>query len=187
MSSIDHVKTIKTMIGQTPLIINPDRDGPRFQQALSGLSEAKLEHLYRNFNSEERRRFHYVANMCLGYEAWCQLFKVLVVTTTQERLADRMEEAYAVKAQELGRREAELEAERLHLGQQLMDLEAENLNLRREKEKLAAEISRISNERGLLLDQQRQTQEVLERYRRLIAELKAMVAQSAMPAQQLKA
>jgi hypothetical protein len=68
-----------------------------------------------------------------------------------------------------------------------MDLEAENLNLRREKEKLAVEINRISNERGLLLDQQRQTQEVLERYRRLIAELKAMVAQSAMPAQQLKA
>jgi hypothetical protein len=186
MTSLDHVKTIKSMIGQTPLIVSPERDGARFQHALSGLSEAKLEHLYRNFNSEERRRFHYMANMCLGYESWCQLFKALVVTATQERLADRMEEAYAVRAQELNRREAELEAERLHLGEQLMDLEAENLSLRREKEQLAAELQRINNEKGLLLDQQKQMQEMMERYRRLIAELKGLLGQSAEPSAQQK-
>jgi len=186
MSSIDPVKTIKSIIGQTPLIIDPQRDGARFQTALTGLSEAKLENLYRNLNAEERRRFHYVANICLGYESWCHLYKILVVTATQERLADRMEEAYATKAKDLTRRESDLEEERLAMGQEIMALETENKALRRENEQLTAELQKIHDEKGLLLGQQKQMQEMMDRYRRLIAELKGLLGQSAPPSAQQK-
>ena len=173
MTSTEHIKTIKNIINQTPLIIDPQRDGNRFQRALTGLPDAKLQSFYRGLNSEERRRFHYVANVCLGYDSWSQLYKKLVVTSTQERLADRMEEAYATKSQDLTRREADLEEERLGLGQQLMALETENKALRREKDQLAAELQQIQEEKGLLEKQQQQMQEMVERYRRLIADLRS--------------
>jgi len=178
MSSADHIKTIKSLISQTPLIIDPQRDAPRFQNALAGLSDAKLESFYRGLNSEERRRFHYAANVCLGYDSWSQLYKKLVVTSTQERLADRMEEAYATKAQDLTRRESDLEEERLALGEQIMALETENKALRRENERLTDELQKIQEEKGLLQEQQEQMQQMVERYRRLIADLRSTLVKS---------
>lgn len=175
MTGNDHCKTIKNLISQTPLLIDPNRDANRFQNALAGLSNSKLEKFYQGLNSEERRRFHYAANVCLGYDSWCQLYKGLVVTVTQGRLADRLEEAYAVKAQELSRREAELDKELLALGEQIMTLEAENKALHKENGQLTAELQKINQEKGLLEDQQKQMQEMVERYRRLIADLKGML------------
>ncbi|MFZ5451031.1 MAG: hypothetical protein ACOZF2_04030 [Thermodesulfobacteriota bacterium] len=173
MTGNDHCKTIKDLIGQTPLIIDPQRDGARFQNALSGLSNSKLENFYKRLSADERRRFHYTANVCLGYDSWCHLYRSLVVTATQERLADRMDEAYAVKAQELSRREAEMEEERLALGEQIMTLEAENQVLLKENDQLATELENLRQEKGLLVEQQKQMQEMVERYRRLIADLKS--------------
>jgi hypothetical protein len=173
MTSIVHVKAIKDLISQTPLIIDPERDGRRFQDALAGLSDSKLGSFYRGLNSEERRRFHYVANVCLGYDSWSQLYKNLVVQTTQENMANRLEEAYANKAQELSRRESDLEEERLSLGEQIMALEVENKALLRENYQLSTELQKIREEKGLLMDQQRQMQEMVERYRRLIADLRS--------------
>lgn len=173
MTNTEHVRTIKNIIGQTPLIIDPQRDAPRFQNALAGLSDAKLESFYRGLGSEERRRFHYAANVCLGYDSWSQLYRKLVVTTTQERLSDRMEEAYATKSRDLTRRETDLGEERLALGQQIMALETENKALRRENDQLTAELHRIREEKGLLQEQQEQMQQMVERYRRLIADLRS--------------
>ena len=181
MTSNDHVKTIKSLIGQTPLIIDPQRDGRRFQAALAGLSDSKLGSFYRGLNSEERRRFHYVANVCLGYDSWSQLYKSLVVQTTQEHLVNRLEEAYANKAEELSRRESDLEEERLNLGEQLMALEVENKALLRENYQLSTELQRIREEKGSLEQQQQQMQEMVERYRRLIADLRHTLAQSGPP------
>lgn len=181
MTSNDHCKTIKDLIGQTPLIIDPQRDGARFQNALAGLSNSKLEIFYKRLGADERRRFHYAANVCLGYDSWCQLYKSLVVTATQERLADRLDEAYAAKAQELGRREAEIEEELLTMGEQIMILETENKALRRENERLAAELQSLSQEKGLLVEQQQRLQEMLERYRRLIADLKSTLVKDTPP------
>lgn len=173
MTSNDHFKTIKDLIGQTPLIIDPHRDANRFQNALAGLSNSKLEKFYKGLSADERRRFHYTANVCLGYDSWCNLYKGLVVTATQERLADRMDEAYAVKAQELSRREAEMEEERLALGEQIMILEADNQALLKENDQLTKELQKIQEERDLLEEQRTQMQEMVERYRRLIADLKS--------------
>ncbi|MBI4643112.1 MAG: hypothetical protein HY743_05140 [Deltaproteobacteria bacterium] len=178
MSSIAHYRTIKDIIGQTPLIIDPQRDAPRFQNALAGLSDAKLESFYRGLSSEDRRRFHYTANVCLGYDSWSQLYKKLVVTSTQERLADRMEEAYATKAQDLSRRESDLEEERLALGEQIMALETENKALRRENERLTTELQNLQEEKGHLQEQQEQMQQMVERYRRLIADLRNTLVKS---------
>jgi hypothetical protein len=185
MTGNDHVKTIKNLIGQTPLIIDPQRDGRRFQDALAGLSDSKLGSFYRGLNSEERRRFHYVANVCLGYDSWSQLYKSLVVQTTQERLVDRLEEAYANKAEELSRRESDLEEERLTLGEQLMALEVENKALLRENYQLSTELQKIREAQGLMEERQRQMQEMVERYRGLIADLRHTLAKSGpSPSQQ---
>jgi cell division protein FtsB len=178
MTSNDSLKAIKDLIGQTPLIIDPQRDGTRFQNALTGLSDIKLERFYQGLNAEERRRFHYAANVCLGYDSWCQLYKSLVVTVTQERVADRLEEAYAVKSQELSRREADLDKELLALGEQIMTLETENKALLKENEQLTLELQKVSKEKGFLEEQQRQMQEMVERYRRLITDLKGMLVKS---------
>ncbi|OGP71146.1 MAG: hypothetical protein A2Z73_06270 [Deltaproteobacteria bacterium RBG_13_60_28] len=175
MSSTVHLKTIKELIGRSPLIIDPQRDADRFQNALAGLSDSKLENFYRGLSSEERRRFHYAANVCLGYDSWSQLYKSLVVTATQERLADRMEEAYAHKSQELHRRETDMEGERLNLGEQLMALEAENKALLRENYLLTTELQKIRQEKGNLQEQQEQMQQMVERYRRLIADLRSLL------------
>lgn len=188
MNAVSHLKIIRQIIGQTPLIINPERDAPRFQGALAGLSDAKLESFYRELTSEERRRFHYVANLCLGYESWCKVYQNLVVQSTRERLADSMESAYASRLQELTRREADLEGDRLHAGEQIMALEAETIALRRANERLAGELQKVQGEKGLLLEQQKQMQEMMERYRRLIAELKGLLGQSTpLPAKQQQA
>ncbi len=178
MSSAIHVKAIKDLINQTPLILDPQRDGRRFQNALTGLSDSKLGSFYRGLNSEERRRFHYVANVCLGYDSWSQLYKNLVVQTTQEHMVNRLEEAYANKAQELSRRESDLEEERLSLGEQIMALEVENKALLRENYQLSTDLQKIREEKGLLEEQQKQMREMVERYRRLIADLKSTLAQT---------
>jgi len=178
MSSTVHLKTIKDLIGRSPLIIDPQRDADRFQNALAGLSDSKLESFYRGLSAEERRRFHYAANVCLGYDSWSQLYKSLVVTATQERLADRMEEAYAHKSQELHRRESNLEGERLNLGEQLMALEAENKALLRENYLLTTELQKIRQEKGNLQEQQEQMQQMVERYRRLIADLRSLLVKT---------
>lgn len=175
MSSTVHLKTIKDLISRSPLIIDPQRDADRFQNALTGLSDSKLGSFYQGLNSEERRRFHYAANVCLGYDSWSQLYKSLVVTATQERLADRMEEAYAHKSQELHRRETDLEGERLNLGEQFMALEAENKALQRENCHLTAELQKIQEENNRLLEHQEQMQQMVERYRRLIADLRSLL------------
>jgi len=184
MTGNDHVRTIKNLIGQSPLIIDPQRDGQRFQNALAGLSDSKLGIFYRGLNSEERRRFHYVANVCLGYDSWSQLYKSLVVETTQERIVDRLEVAYANKAQELSRRESDLEEERLTLGEQLMALEVENKALLRENYQLSTELQNIREEKGLLEEQQKRMQEMVERYRRLIADLRSTLVKEGPPASQ---
>lgn len=184
MTSTTHIKVIKDIICQTPLIIDPQRDGRRFQNALSGLSDHKLGSFYRGLNSEERRRFHYVANVCLGYDSWSQLYKSLVVTATQEHMVNRLEEAYANKAQELSRRESDLEEERLSLGEQIMALEVENKALLRENYQLSTELQKIREEKGLLEEQQKQMHEMVERYRRLIADLRSTLANSSPPASQ---
>lgn len=184
MSSTTHVKVIKELIGRTPLIIDPQRDGARFQDALAGLSDRKLEKFYQGLNAEERRRFHYTANICLGYDSWSQIYKSLVVLTTQERLADRMESAYAHKSKELSRRESDLEGERLNLGEQLMALEAENKALLRENYLLTTELQKMRQEKEQLQEHQEQMQQMVERYRRLIAELKGLVAKSGPPSSQ---
>ncbi len=184
MTSTLHIKIIKDLINQTPLIIDPERDGRRFQNALAALSDSKLGSFYRGLKSEERRRFHYVANVCLGYDSWSQLYKNLVVQTTQEHLVNRLEEAYANKAQELSRRESDLEEERLSLGEQLMAMEVENKALLRENYQLSTELQRIREEKGLLEEQQQQMQEMVERYRRLIADLRHTLAQTSPPASQ---
>ena len=178
MTSTVHAKTIKELICQTPLIIDPQRDAPRFQDALTGLSNSKLERFYQGLNADERRRFHYTANVCLGYESWCQLYKSLVVTATQERLADRMEEAFAAKAQELSRRESDLEGERLALWEQIMTLEKANKTLLKENSQLTLELQQVREEKGLLEDQREQMQEMVERYRLLIADLRQMLVKS---------
>ena len=184
MTGMDHIKTIKSLIGQTPLIIDPERDGSRFQNALAGLPTGKLENFYQSLSSEERRRFHYAANVCLGYYSWCQLYKSLVVTSTQERLASRMEEAYANKSEDLRRREADLEEERLSMGEQIMVLETENKALLKENYELTMELDNLRQEKGTLLDQQQQMQEMVERYRRLIADLKGLLVKSGPPSSQ---
>jgi hypothetical protein len=186
MTSTGHLKTIKDLINQKPLILDPQRDGRRFQEALAGLSDSKLGSFYRGLNSEERRRFHYVANVCLGYDSWSQLYKSLVVQTTQENMAYRLEEAYANKAQELSRRESDLEEERLNLGEQIMALEAENKALLRENYQLSTELQNIREEKSLLEKQQMQMQEMVERYRRLIADLRnTLVKDGSAPSQRI--
>jgi septin family protein len=172
------LKTIRDLISQTPLIIYPERDARKFQEALAAVPEAKLQIFYRGLSAEERRRFHYAANVCLGYEAWSRLYNSLVVQQTQERLADRLEEAFAHKAEDLAFRESFLEEERLILGEQLMSMETENKALRRENGRLQAEVQRVSQENQSLQEHQKQMEQMIERYRRLIADLRRMIEPS---------
>jgi predicted ribosome quality control (RQC) complex YloA/Tae2 family protein len=143
MDSGSSLKTIKQLIGQTPLIVNPDRDADSFQTALAGVPTEKLQSFYRALTGEDRRRFHYVANVCLGFESWSRLYQELVVQETQARFNDRLEEAYAQKTQEFRRREEELQAERGGLEEELMQLERENLTLHRENLQLRKELATL--------------------------------------------
>jgi regulator of replication initiation timing len=178
MVRVSPVRTLRDLISQTPLIIDQSRDGPRFQNALSGLSTSQLQAFYRRLNAEERRRFHYVANVCLGYESWSRLFQELVVQETQARLADRLEDAYAYKSAELRQREERLEAERQDLEEQLMELEAENQALHQENRRLREELERVRNAHLGLKNQQEQTLKLIERYKGLIADLRRFLPEA---------
>jgi len=166
------LKAIKQLIGETPLIINPDRDGPRFQEALAVIPTEKLQSCYRNFTSEDRRRFHYVANVCLGYESWTRLYQDLVVHETQARLTDRIEEAYAHRAKELRHREEELNTERGTLEEDLMRLEEENHSLRRENIHLQKEQAKLQQTLQTLQRQHQQLLGLVDRYKQILQELK---------------
>jgi len=179
MDSVAALKTLKQLIGQTPLIIDPERDGGRFQQALEVLSTEKLRSYYQALNGEDRRRFHYVANVCLGYESWSRLYQDLVVQETQTRLTDRLEEAYAQRAKELRQREESLAAERGTLEGDLMRQEADNQALHRENLRLERELTKLQQDNQSLLRQQQQLLKLVERYKRLIQELKRFLPPSA--------
>jgi hypothetical protein len=43
VDGVGSLKIIKQLIGQMPLIVNPDRDTPSFQTALSSLPTEKLQ------------------------------------------------------------------------------------------------------------------------------------------------
>ncbi len=178
MDTLFYLKSLRSLINQTPLIIDPSRDGARFQDALTNLPAAKLQAFYKGLNAEERRRFHYVANICLGYESWSKLYKDLVVLETQTRLADRMEAAYADKAEELRQREEQLEEERHFFQEQIMALESENHVLRQENLSLQGELEKVQEGTHLLQEQQQQMVKLLERYRQLIADLRRLLPES---------
>jgi len=175
MDDAFHLKVLRSLISQTPLIVDQKKDGGRFQAALSALSTTKLRAFYRRLKAEERRRFHYVANICLGYEAWSGLYRTLVVHDTQEKLADLFEEAYASKSEELRQREEYLEEERQSLEEQIMLLESENLALRQENLNLKEELNNLAQGHKTLKTQQQQLMTLLERYRRLIADLRRLL------------
>jgi septal ring factor EnvC (AmiA/AmiB activator) len=172
-------KFLRALISQTPLIIDQHRDGPKFQDALSGMSTPALQAFYGRLSMEERRRFHYAANICLGYESWSRLYRELVVQETQARLADRLDESYASKSEELRQREEMLATERQDLEEQVMQLEAENLALRRENRGLQDELARLRNTHFGLKDQQEQTLKLIERYKALITDLRRLLPEAA--------
>ncbi len=169
MDSHTSWKTIKTLITQTPLIINPDRDAKTFQAALASIPTEKLQSYYRHLSGEDRRRFHYVANVCLGYESWSRLYQELVVQETQARLSDRLAEAYSHREEELHRREEELLAE-------VAALERENHDLRRENLQLKKEVTDLEKLCRNLERRQQQLLELVDRYKHLLQELKRFMA-----------
>ncbi len=175
MASGSSLKTIKQLISQTPLIIDPDRDATSFQTALAAVSTEKLQSFYRDLSAEDRRRFHYVANVCLGFESWSRLYQELVVHETQSRLNDRLEEAYAQKTEELRRREEELQTERGGLQEELMRLDRENLSLHRENLNLKKELGDLRQTFLTLQNQQQQLLELVDRYKRLLREFKSFM------------
>jgi uncharacterized coiled-coil DUF342 family protein len=148
--------------------VDPDRDGPRFQNALAAVPNEKLRSFYQELDAEERRRFHYVANVCLGYESWSRLYNDLVLSDTQSRLSDRLEEALAHKAAALQQREVELKEE-------LTRLKAENQALQRENFKLHKELDEVRESRAALHRQQEQLIELVERYKAMVQELRRLL------------
>jgi hypothetical protein len=175
MDSGNSLKAIKQLICQTPLIVNPDQDADSFQIALATVPTEKLQSFYRALNGEDRRRFHYVANVCLGFESWSRLYQELVVQETQARLTDRLEEAYAQKTEELRRREGELHAERGALEEELMRLDRDNLALRRENLQFRKEVTNLQQAYQTLQRQQQQLLDLVERYKLLLQEFKNFV------------
>jgi septal ring factor EnvC (AmiA/AmiB activator) len=176
MDSGSPLKTIRQLIGQTPLIVDPDRDASSFQTALASLSTEKLQSFYRALTGEDRRRFHYVANVCLGFESWSRLYQELVIHETQTLLTDRLEEAYAQKTEELRRWEEELQTERGGLEEELMRLDRENLSLRRENLHLRKELAGLQQTFQTLQRQQQQLLDLVERYKQLLRELKSYMS-----------
>jgi SMC interacting uncharacterized protein involved in chromosome segregation len=174
-------KTIRHLIGQTPLIINPDRDAPAFQNALAALSTEKLQSFYRGLSGEDRRRFHYVANICLGFESWSRLYQELVVLETQARLTDRLEDAFAQRAEELRRREEDLQAERGNLEGEVLRLDRENQTLRQQNFELQKELATLQETCQALKRQQQQLLAIVERYKVLLQEFKSFMPPSASP------
>jgi chromosome segregation ATPase len=175
MDAAASLKTIRQLIGQTPLIVDPNRDAPLFQEALAACPTEKLQAFYRGLNAEDRRRFHYVANLSLGYESWSRLYKDLVLQETQARLNDRLEDAYAHKAEDLRYREEELETERGGLEGEIMRLEVENQTLRRENLHLRGELAGLQETHQTLEAQQQQLLQLVERYKHLLQELRRLM------------
>jgi hypothetical protein len=171
-------KVLRDLLSQTPLLIDQSRDGPIFQNALGSMPTPQLQAFYRRLGAEERRRFHYMANVCLGYESWTRLFRELVVQETQARLADRLEDAYSHKSEELRQWEEALAAERQNLEEQLMHLEVENQALRRENMRLQEELEQMRGVHLGLQGRQEQTLKLIERYKTLIADLRRLLPKS---------
>jgi Skp family chaperone for outer membrane proteins len=169
------LKAIKQLIGQTPLIVNPDRDAAAFQGALAEVPTEKLQAFYRALSGDDRRRFHYVANICLGFESWSRLYQELVVQETNARLNDRLEEAYAHRTENLRRREEELQTERGGLEEEVMRLDRENLALGRENLQLKNELENLRQSFQTLQQQQQQLLNLVERYKRLLQEVKSFI------------
>jgi chromosome segregation ATPase len=175
MDSGNSLKAIKQLIGQTPLIVNPDRDANSFQTALGAVATEKLQSFYRALTDEDRRRFHYVANVCLGFESWSRLYKELVVQETQARFNDRLEEAYAERTKEFRQREEELQAERGGLEEELMRLERDSIALRRENLQLRKDLTSLQQNHQTLQRQHQQLLALLERYKLLLQEFKNFI------------
>ena len=172
MDSVSSLKAIKQLIGQTPLIVNPDRDADSFQTALAAVPTEKLQSFYRALTDEDRRRFHYVANVCLGFESWSRLYKELVVQETKARFNDRLEEAYTQRTEEFRRREEELQAERGGLEEELMRLDREGIALRRENLQLTRDLNNLQQNHQTLERQHQQLLALVERYKILLREFK---------------
>ncbi|MGQ9687655.1 MAG: hypothetical protein ACUVXF_02530 [Desulfobaccales bacterium] len=170
------LKTIKNLISQTPLIINPDWDAPTFQSALGAIPTDKLQSFYRDLSGEDRRRFHYVANVCLGFESWSRLYKELVVQETQARLSDRLAETYSHREEEVRRREEELRTELASLKKEITRLEEENLSSQRENLRLKKELTDLNQTCQHLHRQQQQLLDLVDRYKHLLQEVKRFVS-----------
>ncbi len=169
------LKALRQLIGQTPLIINPDRDADSFQTALAAVPTEKLQSFYRTLTDEDRRRFHYVANVCLGFESWSRLYKDLVVQETQAIFNDRFEEAYAQRTEEFRRREEELQAERGGLEEELMRLDREGIALRRENLQLRGDLTDLQQNYQTLQHQHQQLLALVDRYKLLLQEFKNFI------------
>jgi Skp family chaperone for outer membrane proteins len=176
MDSRASLKSIRNLISQTPLIVDPDRDAKTFQAALSSIPTEKLQSFHRDLSGEGRRRFHYVANVCLGFESWSRLYQELVVQETQARLSDRLAEAYSHREEELHRREDDLLKERATLENEIMRLDGENISLRRENLHLSKELADAQQTCQNLQRQQQQLLDLVERYKHLLQELKRFMA-----------
>jgi hypothetical protein len=176
MDSSAALKTIRNLIGQTPLIINPDRDAKTFQTALAAIPTERLQAFYRDLSGEDRRRFHYVANVCLGFESWSRLFKELVVQETQARLSDRLAESYSHREEELHRREDGFLKERGILENEIMRLDGDNISLHRENLQLRKDLTDAQQTCQNLQRQQQQLLDLVERYKHLLQELKGLMA-----------
>jgi len=179
MDSGNSLKAIKQLIGQTPLIVNPDRDADSFQTALAAVPTEKLQSFYRALTGEDRRRFHYVANVCLGFESWSRLYQELVVQETQARFHDRLEEAYAQRTEEFRRREEELEAERGGLEEELMRLDRDSVSLRRENLLLRKDLATLQQNYQRIQRQHQQLLDLVERYKLLLQEFKNFIPSAA--------
>lgn len=176
MDSSAALKTIRNLISQTPLIVNPDRDAKTFQTALAAIPTERLQAFHRDLSGEDRRRFHYVANVCLGFESWSRVFKELVVQETQARLSDRLAESYSHREEELQRREDELLGERTTLETEIMRLDGDNHSLRRENLQIRKELADAQQTCQNLQRQQQQLLDLVERYKHLLQELKRLMA-----------
>jgi Skp family chaperone for outer membrane proteins len=170
------LKTVRNLISQTPLIINPDRDAKTFQAALAAIPTERLQSFHRDLSGEDRRRFHYVANVCLGFESWSRLYQELVVQETQARLSDRLAESYSQREGELQRREDDFLKERGILENEVMRLDGDNHSLRRENLQLKKALADIQQTCQNLQRQQQQLLDLVERYKHLLQELKRLMA-----------
>lgn len=172
MKNLEPLKVIKQLIRQTPLIVDPDRDAVSFQTALAALSTQKLRAFYDDLTSEDRRRFHYVANVCLGFESWSRLYEELVVQETQARLSGRIEAACAHRTEELRRREEELQTAQGGLEEEVMRLDRENVSLHRENQRLREDLANRQETLAVMQRQQQQLLDLVDRYKLLLKEAK---------------